>query len=284
MTMNEVLRVSGLCKRYPGFQLENVSFSLEPGQIHGLVGRNGAGKSTTLKALLHMVHPDSGEIRFWGQDMDTHQREIKERIGFVTGGVSYYPKKKLREITAVTRQFYPKWDQNAYEKYCQQFQLDEGKTPSQLSAGMQVKYALALALSHGAELLLLDEPTSGLDPVSREELLEIFLDLAEQGVTILFSTHITSDLEKCAHRILYIQRGKLWCDLALEELLGRYQLAKGSANLAERAKQAGLVGMRPERGGFSGLWPAECAPLTGLSYSPATLEEIMVHLEKEAEE
>jgi ABC-2 type transport system ATP-binding protein len=114
-------------------------------------------------------------------------------------------------------------------------------------------------------------------------LLEIFLDLAEQGVTILFSTHITSDLEKCAHRILYIQRGKLWCDLPLEELLGRYQLAKGAADWAEQAKTAGLIGMRPEREGFSGLWPATSAPLTGLSYAPATLEEIMVHLEKEGE-
>lgn len=205
-----VLSVEGLTKRYPGFTLDRVSFSLEEGSIMGFIGRNGAGKTTTLSCLLDLVHPDEGEIKFFGKDSKTHQREIKQRLGFVSGGFTLYPRKRLKRITAVTRQFYEGWDDRAYRRFLSTFSLDEEKTPAQLSAGMQVKYALALALSHRARLLLLDEPTSGLDPVSREELLEIFLRLArEEGVTILFSTHITGDLEKCADSITYIRKGRI---------------------------------------------------------------------------
>ena len=282
--MREILQVQGLTKTYPGFRLEEVSFSLEKGKIHGFIGRNGAGKSTTLKALLDFVHPDSGEIRFWGQDFSGHQAEIKERIGFVTGGVSFYPRKKLKLITAVTRGFYANWDERAYEDYCRRFKLDENKTPGQLSAGMQVKYALALALSHRAELLILDEPTSGLDPVSREELLDELLGLAEEGVTILFSTHITSDLDRCADRILYIREGKLRADQPLEEFRDQYRLVKvKKADLTEERKKT-LVGIRRSREGYTALLPAGEPVPDWLTAEKATLEDIMVHLEKEDEE
>ncbi len=283
--MSEILRVRGLTKTYPGFRLEEVSFALERGTINGFIGRNGAGKSTTLKALLNFVHPDRGEIRFWGQEFQGREAEIKERIGFVTGGVSFYPRKKLKHITAVTRKFYSRWDQETYEDYCRRFKLDQEKTPSQLSAGMQVKYALALALSHRAELLILDEPTSGLDPVSREELLDDFLGLVErEGVTILFSTHITSDLERCADRILYIQHGKLCADLPLEAFQDQYRLVKvKKADLTEERKAA-LVGIRRSREGYTGLLPAGKPAPDWLTAEKATLEDIMVHLEKEEEE
>ena len=201
-----VLAVRGLCKRYPGFQLDGVGFELHKGEIMGLIGRNGAGKTTTLKSLLNLVHPDAGEIRFFGLDARAHELEIKRRIGFVSGGANYYPGKKLKTILEVTRRFYPEWDEKACARYMSLFALDESKQIRQLSAGMQVKFALLLALSHRAELLILDEPTSGLDPVSREELLEVSLSLADEGVSILFSTHITSDLEKCAESITYIDR------------------------------------------------------------------------------
>jgi ABC-type histidine transport system ATPase subunit len=138
--------------------------------------------------------------------------EIKEKIGFVSAGMTYYTRKKLKAITAVTKTFYPAWDDEAYRQYMSAFGLDEEKTPAELSNGMKIKYALALALSHGAELLILDEPTSGLDPVSREELVEVFLRLKDEGKTVFFSTHITSDLEKCADRILFLQRGELKAD------------------------------------------------------------------------
>lgn len=210
-----ILAVENLTKQYPGFLLDNVSFSLEKGKITGFIGRNGAGKSTTLKALLHFIHPDTGSISFFGSSFADQELEINQRLGFVAGGIDYYSKKKLKTITKVTKAFYPKWDDIIYHRYMKLFQLDESKTPSQLSSGMKIKYVLALALSHHAEFLILDEPTSGLDPVSRDEVLTLLMDLCDQGITILFSTHIISDLEKCADHILYIQRGKILADSSM---------------------------------------------------------------------
>ena len=204
-----VLTVEGLCKTYPAFRLENVSFSLESGTIMGFIGRNGAGKTTTLKSLLGLVHPDAGTVQCFGMDFAAHETEIKQRIGYVVSTDGYYKKKKIRTITDITRTFYSNWDEDAYRHYLEVFHLDEDKSPSQLSEGMKVKYSISLALSHRAELLILDEPTSGLDPVSRAELLDVFTQLRDKGVAILFSTHITSDLEACADAITYIKNGKL---------------------------------------------------------------------------
>ena len=205
----EVLNVSHLSKAYPGFRLEDVSFSVRTGTIMGFIGRNGAGKSTTLKSIMNMVHADAGQVTFFGLDMTKNERTVKQRIGYAGGAVDYYKKKKIRTLLEITGVFYDHWDEDVCRKYLQLFSLDENKTPSELSEGMKVKLSLVIALSHGAQLLILDEPTSGLDPVSREELLEIFRYLKAQGVSILFSTHITSDLDKCADDITYIREGRI---------------------------------------------------------------------------
>lgn len=205
----EVLNVSHLSKAYPGFRLEDVSFSVRTGTIMGFIGRNGAGKSTTLKSIMNMVHADAGQVTFFGLDMTKNERTVKQRIGYAGGAVDYYKKKKIRTLLEITGVFYDHWDEAVCRKYLQLFSLDENKTPSELSEGMKVKLSLVIALSHGARLLILDEPTSGLDPVSREELLEIFRYLKAQGVSILFSTHITSDLDKCADDITYIREGRI---------------------------------------------------------------------------
>ena len=274
-----ILTVRGLCKQYPGFALDHVSFSLRQGSIMGLIGRNGAGKTTTLKSLLHLVHPTQGEIAFFGKSFRESELEIKRRIGFASGGVNYYPRKKLKTITAVTRRFYPNWDEAAYRRYLDLFQLPEEKTPSQLSEGMKVKYSLALALSHRAEVLLLDEPTSGLDPVSREELLDIFLDLArDKTITILFSTHITSDLEKCADDITYIQRGTVPYTGTLKEFLASYRLVRIPGEPAAEMKK-NLLGCKREKEGWSALLSAQAPIPTGAAVLSADLDSIMVHLE-----
>ena len=206
--MEDVLRVQSLCKHYSGFALENVSFSLAPNHIMGLIGKNGAGKSTTLKSILNMVSPESGNVEVFQKNFIQHEKECKQRIGVVFGGIDFYPLKKLSAITAVTQKFYTNWDQAQYQKYIKRFALDESKKFKELSNGMKVKYLLALALSHHAELLILDEPTSGLDPISREEVLHIFRQTVKnENCSILFSTHITSDLDKCADDITYIQNG-----------------------------------------------------------------------------
>ena len=208
----DMLRVEGLTKRYPAFTLDGVSFSVQPGRIMGLIGKNGAGKSTTLKSILRLVHPDSGEITMFGENYAEHEAACKQSLGVVLGGADYFSHKKLRQITDVTRRFYDRWDDTAYKKYLEMFSLDENKRVKELSTGMKVKYAIALALSHDAKLLIFDEPTSGLDPVARADLLELFRALVKNGErSILYSTHITSDLERCADDITYIKEGKLVC-------------------------------------------------------------------------
>lgn len=207
--MNTVLEIKNLCKKYSSFELKDVSFSLKEGSIMGFIGRNGAGKTTTIKSILNFVHPSSGSIVFFGKEMIGNEDEIKQLIGYAPGGINYYPMKTLKKITKITKSFYPSWNDELYEKYMEAFKLDENKKPKELSEGMKVKYNLVLALSHGAKLLILDEPTSGLDPVSRDELLTIFEKLRDKGTSILFSTHITSDLEKCADSITYIKQGQI---------------------------------------------------------------------------
>lgn len=205
----KVINVKGLYKEYPGFQLQDVSFEIGKGTIMGFVGRNGAGKSTTLKSILNLVHMDAGTVEFFGLDLKSHEGSIKQRIGYTGGAVNFYKRKKIKRLIEITKTFYKNWDDRICEKYMHIFSLDPDKTPSELSEGMKVKLSLVLALSHGAELLILDEPTSGLDPVSRDELLEIFKYLKSKGIAILFSTHIISDLEKCADQITYIRNGRV---------------------------------------------------------------------------
>lgn len=281
MVKNDIpLSVRGLCKRYPSFELRDVSFDLAPGKITGFIGRNGAGKTTTLHSILCFVKPDEGEVAFGGLTMADSAAQIKQHIGFVSAGMSYYTAKRLRTITAVTRSFYPAWSDEAYRRYMGLFGLEEEKTPAQLSNGMKIKYALALALSHGAELLLLDEPTSGLDPISREELIEIFLALREEGKTILFSTHITSDLEKCADRILFLQKGRLTADRELNDFAASYSLLSCQGDVPGEIKPFSL-GQRRTKDGCTVLVEKKAADAFSLPFRQPTLDEIMVHLEKE---
>ena len=219
-----VLEVQGLTKRYPAFTLQDVSFSVSEGAVMGFIGRNGAGKSTTLKSILGMVHPDGGEVRVFGLDYAANERTIRRELGVVLGGIDFYPKKKVGVITDVTRRFYDNWDESKYRHYLQLFKIDESKRVDQLSSGMKVKYMISLALSHNARLLILDEPTSGLDPVSRDELTELLRRVVADGKrSVLFSTHITSDLEKCASHIAFIKDGELQYTGALEDFHAHYR-------------------------------------------------------------
>lgn len=276
-----ILSVKSLFKKYKSFKLSDVSFDLEKGAITGFIGRNGAGKTTTLKSLLNFVHPDKGEIAFFGKGFKNNEFEIKQKIGFVAGGINYYPKRKIKSISETTRHFYEYWDDAAYKHYMEMFALDENKTPDELSEGMKVKYSLVLALSHNAELLILDEPTSGLDPVSRDDLLGVFLELAQNGITILFSTHITSDLDKCADNIIYIQNGKILADTSIDSFLSKYKILEfANDQLAENQKQK-LIGYRKTKHGYSALIESADYLSMNAKIVDADLESIMVHLERE---
>ena len=220
-----IVEVRGLVKKYPSFELKEVSFGVEKGRITGFIGRNGAGKTTTIKAMLNLIHTDGGEVCYFGSPLAGSETEIKKRIGYSTGTVSWYPRKKIRDIVDIVKRFYDTWDEEAYRKYLGMFALDEQKTPLELSEGMKVKVNLLLALSHRAEVLILDEPTSGLDPFSRSELLELFSELKKEGVAVFFSTHIISDIEKCADDIVYISQGRIVAATSKEDFAARFSEA-----------------------------------------------------------
>ena len=277
----EILSVQNLCKKYDAFALKDVTFSLEKGYIMGFIGRNGAGKTTTLKSLLNLVRKDSGSVSILGKDFTQNELALKQEIGFMFGDVDYYAKSRIRDITAVVRRFYEHWDEQIYTGYMKRFAIDENKKIAELSHGMSVKYSLVLALSHRAKLLILDEPTSGLDPVARDDLLELFQTLIEDGeISILFSTHITSDLEKCADYITYIQNGRIIACQAKDDLIAAYRLVQGNRDQLDRLR-ADLIAYKTHAFGFTGLIStADLKPEGGLTVQPPSIEDIMIYYEK----
>lgn len=279
----EILTVENLCKSYPKFELHNVSFKVQQGSIMGFIGRNGAGKTTTLKSLLDIVHPNSGRINFFGKEFKNNEQEIKQKIAFALGGINYYQRKKIRTITNAYKPFYHGWKDDLYHSYLDRFALDEEKRIVDLSEGMKVKYALTLALSHQAQLLILDEPTSGLDPVSRDDLLELFLDLVEDGKTsILFSTHVTSDLEKCADMITYIKNGKILSSMPTPDMINKYKIIKGNIGIITDQLSTKLIGCKRRADEFSALVLTSDLPqIENAEILPADLESIMIYIERE---
>ena len=235
-----------------------------------------------MKAMLNLIHRDGGEVFVNGKSFFENERACKGEIGFVMGEFDCYKNATLRTITDVTRRFYPDWDEAAYEKYLSRFALEEGKKVKELSAGMRVKYALALALSHNAKLLILDEPTSGLDPVSRDDLLDVFRGLIEDGSrSILFSTHIISDLEKCADYITYIKGGKILASTDVLSFREGYRLVSGDREHLE-VRRSKLIGCKEHAFGFTGLIRAEDeAAFASCKVAPADLESIMIYHEQE---
>ena len=221
----KIVEVREIAKTYPSFRLNDVSFSVEQGRITGFIGRNGAGKTTTIKAMLNLIHTDAGEVRYFGKPLCGNETALKKRIGYSTGTVNWYARKKIRDIVDIVRRFYDTWDDAAYRSYLELFALEENKTPLELSEGMKVKFNLLLALSHKAEVLILDEPTSGLDPFSRSELLDLFTELKNRGVAVFFSTHIISDIEKCADDIVYISRGKIVAAMPKQAFISQFSAA-----------------------------------------------------------
>ena len=272
------LEVKELTKVYPEFTLDKVSFCVQQGHISGLIGRNGAGKSTTIKGILRLINAE-GSVSAFGKDFLKEEMAVKQTIGYVGGGFRYYPMNTLAAIRKAYAPFYPTWNQSKYEKYLLQFELIESKKIKELSEGMKVKFALALALSHGAKLLIMDEPTSGLDPLSREDFCDIILRLVrEEGVSVLFSTHITSDLMRIADDIVYISQGRILATCPLKELLGKYKLAHFSS-LAD-ATAANAIGVKSVKDGYEGLLSCDTQRLNGVTLSNATIDNIIVHLEK----
>ena len=225
--MSTLLKVDKIRKTYPSFSLKDVSFEVKPGQIVGFIGRNGAGKTTTLKCIMNLVHYESGKVFAFDSDMNENELENKQRIGFALSELNYYPNKTIRQLMNVTKRFYKRFDEQKFNEACRLFNLNIDKKLEELSSGMKVKYSVAIALSHHAEILILDEPTSGLDPVSRDEILDIFRQIVKnKDRAILFSTHITSDLDKCASDIIYIHDGEIIYTGSKSDFINSYLFIK----------------------------------------------------------
>ena len=230
--MENVLEVRNLRKEYPGFTLRDVSFSLPPGAIMGLIGPNGAGKTTVIKLILNAVRRTAGEVRVLGLDNLAREAEAKSRIGFVLDESPFTGYLRVGTTGSVIAPFYATWDPARFRDLCRAFELPLGRRVNALSRGMKMKLALAVALSHAAGLILLDEPTSGLDPVFRRELLERLSGLIQDGRTsVLFSTHITSDLERVADYITCLKEGELLFSSTRDEILDNWGLVKGGPDL-----------------------------------------------------
>lgn len=280
--MNEALHIENLCKSYPTFSLKKVSFTVKPGEIMGFIGRNGAGKTTTLKAIMNLIHYESGTVKAFDVDMTENELENKQRIGFALSELNYYPNKTIRQLMNVTKRFYRNFDEAKFAEMCRLFKLDPNKKLEELSSGMKVKYSVAIALSHKAELLILDEPTSGLDPVSRDEILDIFREIVRDGTrAILFSTHITSDLDKCASNITYIHEGQILFTGSKNDFVHGYLFAKDASKNKELEKE--YIACKELDSHIEGLIDPSKKELflnAGVSVQEPDLEQIMVYLER----
>lgn len=243
--MEYAIEVDGLTKKYEGFMLDHVSFQIPKGSIVGFIGENGAGKSTTIKAILNLIHADEGTVKVLGKAKDPADLALKEQIGVVFDE-SYFPENlKLRQISNILKNLYKNWEEEKFWDYCQRFHLPEKKVYKEFSKGMKMKLSIAVALSHQAKLLILDEATSGLDPVVRNEILDIFLDfIQEEDHTVFLSSHITSDIEKISDYILLIHEGKILLFENKDELLYEYGMVRCSDAQLAKLDQAQILGIR----------------------------------------
>ena len=244
--MEEILQIKDLTKSYRDFKLDRVSFSIPKGSIMGLIGENGAGKSTTINAILGLIKKDKGTVRFWGKELDS-SKQIKENIGVVFDGINFYETLTPEKVGKICAAAYKQWDSSTYQKFLERFSLSKGKEIKTLSKGMKMKLSIAAALSHRPKLLILDEATSGLDPVMRADILEIFAEFVrEGGHSILMSSHITTDLEKVADYITFIHRGKVLFCKRKSELCRDYGMIRCESDLFEKFDRADILAYRRE--------------------------------------
>lgn len=244
--MDTLLKVENLTKRYTSFQLDHVSFSIPKGTIMGLIGENGAGKSTTINAILDLIHKDEGKVTFWGQELSS-SKQLKEDIGVVFGGINFYETLTPSKVGRISGAAYKQWDETIYQDFLKRFQLPADKEIKTFSKGMKMKLCIAVALSHKPKLLILDEATSGLDPVMRDDILDVFLEFVQnENHSILMSSHITTDLEKVADYITFIHQGKVLFCKTKDELRYHYGIIRCGAALFGQIDKAEILAYRKD--------------------------------------
>ena len=276
------LELKQVSKRYPGFRLENLTLALPGGCILGLIGENGAGKSTTIRLMLGLAHPDSGSIKLLGRDIDDDLRLTKEDIGVVLDNVGIPSCLNARQVGKVMAGTYARWNQAQYEGYLRQLAIPENKAFKDFSRGMQMKLGIAIALSHDAKLLILDEATSGLDPVVRDEVVEMFRQFTQdENHSVLISSHIVSDLEKLCDYIAFLHKGKLLLMEEKDRLLEEYALALCSSEELDQLPEEAVKSCKRSPYGVEALVLRQFVP-EGIHLRPVTIEELFIFMVKEA--
>ncbi|HXK49019.1 MAG TPA: ABC transporter ATP-binding protein [Clostridiales bacterium] len=281
--MSRSIEINGVTKNFSGFKLDNISFGLEKGYIMGFIGPNGAGKTTTIRLIMNLLKKDSGDIKIFGLDNEKDEVAVKDRIGFVYEESYFYEHLTVKKMKDIIAPFYSRWDEDKFDEYCEVFGLLPNKKIRDLSKGTKMKFSLAVALSHNAELLILDEPTSGLDPVFRDKLMDILREeIQDENRSVLFSTHITSDLEKIADYITFINDGRIVFSDQKDILLENYKIVKGDTNILNEEIRSHLLGIKENRFGFEALCNAE--KQTAFSQfevvvEKPTLEQMMVYMQ-----
>ncbi len=276
------IEVNNLTKKYDGFTLDNVSFKVPKGSIMGFIGQNGAGKSTTINAILNIVKRDEGEIKLFGLDNLKNETEVKENLAAVFDELPFNEDLNAKILSKVMSDIYKNWDEKVFFNYLDIFSLPSKKAFKKFSKGMKMKLQIAVALSHHAKLLIMDEATTGLDPVVRNEILDIFMEyLQDENNTIFMSTHITSDLEKIADMVTFIDKGKIILSGYKDEILDNYGVIKCGKAEFESIDKTDYIGMRHTDYGVEMLVSDRHKikeKYTDIVVDKTTLDEIMVFL------
>lgn len=285
MTNENVIELTNVSKAFQNFALKDLSLSVKKGFVTGFIGANGMGKSTTIKLIMNLLKPDRGNIKVFGLNYKQHEKEIKERIGFVFDQNVFYESVTLEELNNILKPAYKRWNDEVFYHYVDQFELPLKKKLKTFSKGMLMKTSLTVALSHDAQLIIMDEPTSGLDPIFRRELLDMLHDLMEdENKTIFFSTHITTDLDRIADYIIFIHDGEIVFTKEFYQIEEEFALVKGETNLLDRDTEKEFVGIKRNEFGFEALTAnkkrTELIFGNSIIYEKPTLEDIMFFTKK----
>jgi ABC-2 type transport system ATP-binding protein len=275
------IEIKDLCKEYAGFSLDHINLTLPSGCIMGLIGENGAGKSTTIKLILDMIRTTSGSITLLGKDNRDDIRMTKEDIGVVLDDVGFSDCLTAKQVGNMMKYTYKNWDAEVFSGYLKKLDIPGSKPFKDFSRGMRMKLGIAVALSHHAKLLLLDEATSGLDPVARDEVVDILGDFTrEEDHAILISSHIVSDLEKICDYIAFLHKGKLILCEEKDVLLEKYGIVRGSEQDLAVIDPSSVKGKKTTAYGTEAIVLRDAIP-SGLTVSPIDIEELFIFMVKE---
>ena len=282
--MNEyrnAIEISGLTKKYDGFTLDNVSFSVPKGSIMGFIGQNGAGKTTTINSILNIIDKDSGDIKILGLDSIENELEIKEQLAVVFDELPFHDSLNAKQMGIIFKDIYKQWSDETYYSYLERFQLPLKKKIGKFSKGMKMKLQIACALSHNAKLLIMDEATTGSRPVVRNEILDIFLEyLQDEDHSIFMSSHITSEIEKIADSVTFIHKGTILISGYKDEILESHGMIKCSKSDYKLIDAEDIVSARVSDvgAGVMGCDKEHCGrKYPELVLDNVTLDEIMVY-------